>query len=67
MKQLEAQLEEAVKCLLGEGPCYDEKQGYCLGWILKPVPFIKRKKAELHLFKQDNIWEQQFLLTAEIM
>lgn len=67
MKQLEAQLEEAVKCLLGEGPCYDEKTGI-LSWVdIKTVPFIKRKKAELHLFKQDNIWEQQFLLTAEIM
>ena len=66
MKQLEAQLEEAVKCLLGEGPCYDEKTGI-LSWVDIKTGTLDRKKAELHLFKQDNIWEQQFLLTAEIM
>ena len=43
MKQLEAQLEEAVKCLLGEGPCYDEKTGI-LSWVdIKTGTLYKKK------------------------
>ena len=47
MKQLEAQLEEAVKCLLGEGPCYDEKTGI-LSWVdIKTGTLYKKKEGRV--------------------
>ena len=47
MKQLEAQLEEAIKCLLGEGPCYDEKTGI-LSWVdIKTGTLYKKKEGRV--------------------
>ena len=47
MKQLEAQLEEAVKCLLGEGPCYDEKT-VILSWgDIKTGTLYKKKEGRV--------------------